>query len=96
MATVLTVEIEMSKILFVLPVMALALSACTPAQQTAGGAATGALVGAAVSSGNDRAKGAIVGAIVGGAAASLLGQTNQPGQCRYRDANGQEFIAACP
>lgn len=86
----------MSKILFVLPVMALALSACTPTQQTAGGAATGALVGAAISSGNDRGKGAVAGAIVGGLAGSLIGQSNQAGQCRYRDANGQEFLAACP
>ena len=86
----------MSKILFVLPVMALALAACTPTQTTVGGAATGALVGAAVSSGNDRGKGAVAGAIVGGLAGSLIGRTNTAGQCRFRDANGQEFIAACP
>ena len=86
----------MSKILFALPVLALALSACTPTQQTAGGAATGALVGAAISSGNDRTKGAVAGAIVGGLAGSLIGNSNQPGQCRYRDSNGQEFLAACP
>jgi uncharacterized protein YcfJ len=58
------------------------------------GAAAGALLGAAVSSSNDRATGAVVGAIVGSAAGALIGRTDN-GQCRYRDANGNEFTAAC-
>jgi outer membrane lipoprotein SlyB len=58
------------------------------------GAVAGSVLGAAVSSSNDRATGAVVGAIVGSAAGALIGRTND-GQCRYRDANGNEFTAAC-
>lgn len=86
----------MSKFLFVLPVLAMGLVACTPAQQTAGGALGGAVVGAAVSSGNDRTKGAVAGAIVGAAAATLLGPSTTSGQCNYRDANGRIYVAPCP
>lgn len=86
----------MPKFLFVLPVLALSLAACTPTQQTAGGAAAGALVGASISSGSDRTRGAVAGAIVGAAAAQLLGPSNQAGQCNFRDANGRIFTAPCP
>lgn len=75
---------------------ALTLAACTPAEQSlAIGTLGGAAVGAAVSSDSDRSKGAIVGAVVGATAATLLGPAQQQGQCRYRDQNGREFIAAC-
>lgn len=77
----------------------IALTACQPTgdpQTNAAltGAAAGAVLGAAVSSSSDRATGAVVGAIVGSAAGALIGRTND-GQCRYRDANGREFVAAC-
>lgn len=86
----------MSRFLFALPLIALPIAACTPAQQTTAlGAVGGAAVGAAVSSDADRDKGALVGALVGGAAATLLGPATSPGKCRYRDAYGQEYIAAC-
>lgn len=67
-------------------------AACTPAQQnTALGAVGGAAVGAAVSSDSDREKGAVVGGTLG----TLIGPAATSGQCRYRDAYGREFIAAC-
>jgi outer membrane lipoprotein SlyB len=75
----------------------LVAAACTPTDQaTAIGALGGAAVGAAVSSDKDRAKGAVVGAIVGATAANLLGPASNPGQCRYKDQYGNEYIAACP
>lgn len=86
----------MNRFLLTLPVLLLPLAACTPAQQTTAlGAVGGAAVGAAVSSDEDRDKGALIGAVVGGAAATLLGPASQAGQCRYRDAYGREYIAAC-
>lgn len=86
----------MTRFLLTLPVFALSLAACTPAQQTTAlGAVGGAAVGAAVSSDADRDKGALIGAVVGGAAATLLGPAANPGQCRYRDAYGREYIDAC-
>jgi YMGG-like Gly-zipper len=86
----------MKPVLLCLPVFALSLAACTPAQQTTAlGAVGGAAVGAAVSSDEDRDKGALVGAVVGGAAATLLGPASTSGNCRYRDAYGREYIAAC-
>jgi uncharacterized membrane protein len=76
--------------------MPLLAAACTPAQQnTALGAVSGAAVGAAVSSDPDREKGALVGAVVGGTLGTLIGPAATSGQCRYRDAYGREFIAAC-
>lgn len=86
----------MTRFLFALPILALSLAACTPAQQTAAvGAVGGAAVGAALSSDKDRKKGALIGAVVGTAAATLLGPASKPGQCRYRDSYGREYIAAC-
>lgn len=86
----------MTRFLIALPLVAMSLAACTPAQQTTAlGAVGGAAVGAAVSSDSDRDKGALIGAVVGGAAATLLGPASQAGKCRYRDATGREYIAAC-
>jgi outer membrane lipoprotein SlyB len=73
------------------------LAGCvTPEQSTLLGAATGAAAGYAVSSDADKTKGALVGAAAGAIAGTLLGNANQPGKCRYRDANGNIFIANCP
>jgi YMGG-like Gly-zipper len=89
-------ENSMKKLLLVLPIVAMALSACQTQEQNAAlGALGGAAVGAAVSSGNDRTQGALIGAAVGVAASTLIGPAPQSGQCYYRDANGQRFIAPC-
>ncbi len=75
------------------------LAACVPVDQQTGatltGAAAGAALGAAVSGSDDRVEGALIGATVGAAAGAILGQTSD-GQCRYRRADGSEYIAACP
>jgi outer membrane lipoprotein SlyB len=86
----------MTRFLLTLPLLALPLMACTPAEQNAAlGAVGGAAVGAAISSDSDREKGAIVGAIVGVAASQLIGPAPQAGKCYYRDQNGNRFIANC-
>ncbi len=86
----------MNRFLLTLPLLALPIAACTPAEQNAAlGAVGGAAVGAAVSSDSDREKGAIVGAVVGVAASQLLGPAPQAGKCYYRDQYGQRYIAAC-
>ena len=86
----------MTRFLLTLPLLALPISACTPAEQNAAiGAVGGAAVGAAVSSDSDREKGAIVGAVVGVAASQLLGPAPQAGKCYYRDQYGNRYIAAC-
>ncbi len=87
----------MNRLLLSLPLLALPLMACTPAEQNAAlGAVGGAAVGAAVSSDDDREKGAIVGAVVGVAASQLLGPVPQrTGKCYYRDQYGNRFIADC-
>jgi len=76
---------------------ALGLSACvgTAEQGTAIGALTGAAVGTAVSGDGDKTQGALTGAALGAIAGTLIGQSNQPGQCVYRDAYGRQFVAAC-
>jgi outer membrane lipoprotein SlyB len=87
----------MSRILLLLAALPLTVAACTPTDQaTAIGALGGAAVGAAVSGDGDKTKGAVVGAIVGATAANLLGPAASPGQCRYVDQYGNEYIAACP
>jgi hypothetical protein len=87
----------MKKILLVLPLTA-SVAACqmTPENQSAvSGGVAGAAIGAAVSDDGDRLEGAALGAAVGTAAGALIGAANQPGQCRYRDAYGREYIAPC-
>lgn len=79
-----------------LSVVALSLTACQTADQNAAlGGVTGAALGAAVSSPSDRTTGALIGAAVGVAASTLIGPAPQRGQCYYRDANGNRFIANC-
>ena len=86
----------MKRFLLTLPILTLALAACTPSEQNAAiGALGGAAVGAAISSDSDRTKGAIAGAAVGVIASQLIGPAPQSGKCYYRDQYGQKYIAAC-
>jgi outer membrane lipoprotein SlyB len=86
----------MTRFLLALPLLPLALAACTPAEQNAAlGAVGGAAVGAAVSSDEDREKGAAVGAVVGIVGSQLLGPAPSRGDCYYRDQYGRRFIAPC-
>lgn len=86
----------MKKMLFVAPMLALALSACqTRDQNAAAGAVGGAVLGAAVSSEKDRTKGALIGAAAGVAASTLIGPAPASNQCYYRNSRGERFIAAC-
>jgi uncharacterized protein YcfJ len=86
----------MTRLIYLALPVSLLLSACTPeTQATTIGALSGAALGAAVSSGDDRNKGIAVGAIAGGLAGNLISR-NTNGQCTYRDANGNTFQAACP
>jgi len=71
-----------------------AAAGCTTTEKRAGtgaavGAGTGALVAAAT--GNNVAG----GALIGGAAGALIGAATTPGMCRYRDAQGRVYEAAC-
>lgn len=85
----------MKKLLFVLPVVA--LTACeTQEQSMLTGAAAGAALGAGVSGDDDKAVGAMTGALAGAAAGAYLGKANDPGQCYYKDAYGNRYIADCP
>lgn len=75
----------------------LAAAGCTTTEQRAGtgavvGAGTGALVAAATGSSG---RGVATGALIGGAAGALIGAATTPGQCRYRDAYGRVYEAAC-
>jgi hypothetical protein len=87
----------MKRILLALPLVALTAAGCTTTsdQNAALGALGGAAVGAAVSSPSDRTQGALIGAAVGVAASTLIGPAPRAGQCYYRDASGNRFIAPC-
>ncbi|RGP39019.1 glycine zipper 2TM domain-containing protein [Pseudotabrizicola alkalilacus] len=79
-----------------LSAVALSLAACQTSNQNAAlGGLGGAAVGAALSSGSDRTTGALIGAAAGVAASTLIGPAQQRGQCYYRDANGNRFVANC-
>ena len=65
-------------------------------QATLGGAATGAVLGAAVSDSDDRVEGAIIGAAVGGVAGNMIGRANTPNDCVYEDRYGRRYVAPCP
>jgi uncharacterized protein YcfJ len=89
----------MRKLLFIVPTV-LALGACDtmPSSQdraTIGGAAAGAVLGAAVSNDEDRTKGVLAGAAAGALAGRLLSQT-QSGACLYERPDGSQYQAACP
>lgn len=86
----------MTKFLLVIPFLGLSLAACeTTDQNAAAGALGGAVLGAAVSSPDDRLTGALVGAAVGVAASTLIGPAPQRGDCYYRNSRGQTYIAPC-
>lgn len=86
----------MTRLILTLPVMALALAACTQAEQNAAiGAIGGAALGAAVTSDKDRGKGVVIGAAVGAAASQLIGPAPRAGDCYYRNSRGERFIAPC-
>lgn len=75
----------------------LAAAGCTTTEKRAGtgavvGAGTGALIAAATGSSG---RGVATGALIGGAAGALIGAATTPGQCRYRDAQGRVYEAAC-
>lgn len=79
----------------ILPLLAaLSLTACSSTERGAGiGAASGAVIGG-VATGNVR--GAAVGAAVGGVSGALIGNVaGQPGQCYYRDRNGNRYVDRC-
>lgn len=86
----------MKTYLLALTLFAMTLTGCETANQNAlAGAAGGALVGAAVSSKHDRTTGALIGAAVGVAASTLIKPTGTPGQCYYRNSQGQTYIDRC-
>lgn len=86
----------MRHLILTLTMLGLATTACTQAEQNAAiGAIGGAAVGAAVSSDSDRSKGALIGAAVGVAASTLIGPAPRAGDCYYRNARGERFIAPC-
>ena len=67
----------------------------TQQNSTIAGAATGALIGAAVSNDDDKVLGAIVGGAAGAYAGSYIGRT-QSGACVYQRTDGSRYTAACP
>lgn len=87
----------MNKFLMVIPFVALTAACQTDADRaTVAGAATGAVLGAAVADDDDRLEGALIGTAAGAVAGSLIGTANSPGDCIYRDQNGNRFVAPCP
>lgn len=92
----------MKKLLLALPLVALVAGCNTynagpNTNATLGGGAAGAAIGAAVADDGDRFEGALIGGALGAAAGNLIGRSqNRPGQCVYRNANGQQYYAACP
>ncbi len=88
----------MKKTILAIPVLAVtaACETTTTGQSTWTGAAAGAAIGAAVADDDKRLEGAIVGGAAGAAAGNLIGRANNPGDCIYRDQNGNRYVAACP
>jgi hypothetical protein len=79
----------------ILAVLAITVAGCTQTEKGAGiGAVSGAVIGGAIT-GNVR--GAAVGAAIGGVSGAVIGNVReQPGQCYYRDRNGNRYIDDCP
>jgi len=74
----------MKKALMLL-VLGASLASCTATEKGAGiGAASGAIIGGAVT-GNGGVSGAVIGNV-----------SEQPGQCYYRDRYGRRYIDDCP
>jgi uncharacterized protein YcfJ len=72
------------------------ISACeTQQDSTIASAATGALIGAAVSGDDDKVLGAIIGGTAGAYAGRYIGRT-QSGSCVYQRTDGSRYVAACP
>lgn len=71
----------------------LALAGCTQTEKGAAvGAASGAIIGGAIT---DDVGGAAVGAAIGGVAGALIGRASEPGYCIYRDRYGRRYTARC-
>ncbi len=85
----------MNKFLLVLPIVAV-LAACeTQEQNQIAGTAAGALIGASVSSDDDKGKGILIGGLTGLAAGTLIGGQDAQGRCLYERSNGTRYYAAC-
>ncbi|APG83561.1 MULTISPECIES: YMGG-like glycine zipper-containing protein [Sinorhizobium] len=83
----------MKKILLVASVILPLAASCTQTERGAAiGAASGGIIGGAIS--ND-VRGAAVGAAVGGVAGALIGRASEPGYCVYRDRYGRRYTARC-
>ena len=81
--------------LLALPLIGL-LAACeTQDQALLATTATGAILGAAVSSDEDRLTGALIGSAAGLAAGALLLGKNQRGDCIYERPDGSRYSARC-
>lgn len=81
------------KKIFLTALLVLPLAACSQTERGATiGAVSGGVIGGVVT-GNVR--GAAVGAAVGGVAGALIGRSNEPGRCVYRDGRGGRYVAAC-
>ena len=69
------------------------LASCTPEERgTAIGAGAGAIIGGAAT---NSWGGAAVGAVAGGAVGYLIGRSQRPGYCIYRDRHGRRYEARC-
>ena len=84
----------MKKVLLV-SLVGLSLASCTATERGAGvGAASGAIIGGAIT--NDW-RGAAVGAGIGGVSGAVIGNVaGQPGRCYYRDRNGRRYVGSLP
>ena len=86
----------MKKIVLLLALSTMALTACQTSDQNAAlGALGGAAAGAALSSRSDRTQGALIGAATGVAASTLVRPAAQSNQCYYRNSAGQRYVASC-
>lgn len=82
----------MKKILAVCLIGA-ALASCTATEKGAGiGAVSGAILGGAITG---DVRGAAVGAAIGGASGAVIGNTQEPGKCYYRDRYGNRYVDYC-
>ncbi|MCV2868847.1 glycine zipper 2TM domain-containing protein [Defluviimonas sp. WL0002] len=85
----------MKKVMLLIPLLAFTAACENQNDSTLAGAAAGAALGAAVSD-DDRVEGALIGGAAGAVVGTLIGQASTPGDCIYRDAYGNRYIADCP